>query len=215
MNSALAFDAKEFEEKLAEYKSTEIGADMTKGKFGSKSQFIPPYETIEPMKEMAEWCEEDYFSELSSKMQFYINLSMKSDVLNIAPPSIIGSNGNLNAFIERSGGSDAIYPYIQGDAAYLIKPSSFSVPVIKKLSKDIVDGPSGKKVLKIVKNYAETATKPEVQALFLCVQTDIVVGMMGGNVRSRDIFKNTANIVKQNTKLSINKTLNNAVLGSQ
>jgi len=174
-----------------EFKETEIGRDLSNGKF------VPPYDSSSPLIEYAAWCRSVLWPTTTKKQQFSRNQYLKEEVFNIADSKVVGVVGLLNGLIEASGGADTIYPYVHGDAAYLMKPSRMAIPVLKSMYKKYRLSPSYKKSVAIIKNSNHSEAFEEANNL--CMSADLVVGMLGGTSESRAIYKEVSDSVNYNT----------------
>ncbi len=186
----------DFDREVASFKSTDIGKDISQGKF------VPFYESYEPLIEYTEWCNSVLWTQLSESERFIDITFTREDVLFSAAADYIGRNGIINGLVKKSGGVDAIYQYLDGDAAYLMKPSRLAIPVIKKMGENFSQNPSFKKAINNAKKEPKKSKSFEA-ANGLCFTADIVTGMLGGESRSKPIFNEIAILVKKNTLHSI------------
>lgn len=182
----------DLDRKVKEFKSTDIGRDIALGKF------VPFYESYDPLIEYTEWCNSVLWPKLSESEKFVDMTFTRQEVLFSADSESIGVIGVLNSLVKKSGGVDAIYQYLEGDAAYLMKPSRLAIPVIKHMGKKLSQNPSFKKAINIAKKEPKKSESFE-SANSLCSIADIVTGMLGGESRSKAIFKEMAILVQKNT----------------
>ncbi|MBB1475919.1 hypothetical protein [Shewanella sp. SG41-3] len=182
----------DFDKRVDEFKSTDIGKDIANNKF------VPPYSSFDPLLDFTEWCNSVLWVQKTTEEQFIDEAFLREDILALAPKEIIGFKGATNDFIEKSGGSDAIYQYAHGDAAYLMKPSRLAVPVIRHMLKENGESPSFKKVMALNQNKPKRS-KSFKDASDLCFTADVLTGVLGGESRSRAIIKDVSTLVRKNT----------------
>lgn len=182
----------DFDREVASFKSTDIGRDIALGKF------VPFYESYDPLIEYTEWCNSVLWPQLSESERFVDITFTREEVLFSADSKSIGRIGQLNDLVKKSGGVDALYQYLEGDAAYLMKPSRLAIPVIKQMGRKLSQNPSFEKAIDIAGKEPKKSESFE-SANSLCFTADLVTGMLGGESRSKLIFKDIATLVKKNT----------------
>lgn len=185
----------DFDNKVSEFKSTEIGTDL------ANSKFVPPYSSLDPLLEYTAWCNSVLWAQLSVEERSVDLAFLREEVFALAPPEVVGARGIINRFVDRSGGVDAIYPFIHGDAAYLMKPSRLAIPVIKKMMSNYQKSPSFKKVMVLSKTMP-TKSESFNQADIICYKADMLTGILGGESRSRAVIREVAELVRRNTLAS-------------
>lgn len=182
----------DFDKKVSEFKSSEIGRDLASGKF------IPPYSSFEPLLDYTNWCNSVLWAQLSQEEIAVDNAFLREEIFVLAPKEMTNAIGVTNALVEKSGGVDVIYPYLHGDAAYLMKPSRLAIPVIKKMRDEYTESPSFKKIMLL------NSSKPKKSESFkeadqLCYKADVLTGILGGESRSRPIIADVSALVRKNT----------------
>ncbi|WP_299006306.1 hypothetical protein [uncultured Shewanella sp.] len=186
----------DYNNKVAEFIATDIGTDIKSGKF------VPPYESYEPLKEYTNWCNSVLWPQLSEYQISIDKTFTREEILYSASSEVIGRIGIFNAFIDKSGGAEALYPYVDGNAAYMMKPSKLAIPVIKELGRNLSRSPSFKKSIELAKEEPKQSDSFYL-AHNLCLTADLVTGMLGGESRSKLIFEEVATLVQKNTLHSI------------
>ncbi|MDI5836025.1 hypothetical protein [Shewanella xiamenensis] len=182
----------DFDKKVSEFKSTEIGKDL------SNHKFIPPYSSFEPLLDYTSWCNSVLWAQLSQEEIAVDNAFLREEIFALAPKEIVRAISMINGLVENSGGVDVIYPYLHGDAAYLMKPSSLAIPVIKSMSNDYTESPSFKKIMRL-KNSRPKRSESFQKADSLCSDADMLTGILGGESRSRPIIADVSALVRKNT----------------
>lgn len=185
----------DFNNEVSEFKSTEIGADI------ANSRFIPPYNNFDPLLEYTQWCNSVLWAQQSAEETSIDLAFLREEVFVMTPPEIIGAKGLVNEFVERSGGVDSLYPYIHGDAAYLMKPSRLAMPIIKKMLNSYQKSASFKKAIELSKKIPKRS-KSFTDANTLCFKADMLTGILGGESRSRNVISEVSELVRKNTLAS-------------
>ncbi|WP_249195724.1 hypothetical protein ACMYQ1_01905 [Shewanella oncorhynchi] len=185
----------DFDTKVSEFKATELGADI------ANSRFIPPYNSFDPLIEYTKWCNSVLWAQQSAEENSIDLAFLREEVFVMTPPEIIGAKGLVNEFVERSGGVDSLYPYIHGDAAYLMKPSRLAIPVIKNMLDNYQKSASFQKMIELSKKIPKKS-KSFTNADNLCFKADMLTGILGGESRSRSVISEVSELVRKNTLAS-------------
>lgn len=185
----------DFNNKVSEFKSTEIGSDIANYKF------IPPYKSLEPLLEYTEWCNTVLWAQQSVEENSIELAFLREEVFAIAPSEVTGVKSITNRIIEGAGGVDSIYQYIHGDAAYLMKPSRLAMPIIKNMIGSYQRSASYEKVIELNKKVPKRS-KSFSDADELCFKADMLTGILGGESRSRNVISEVSELVRKNTLAS-------------
>lgn len=138
------------------------------------------------------------WAQLSQEEIAVDNAFVREEIFALAPKEIVRAISTINALVEHSGGVDAIYPYLHGDAAYLMKPSRLAIPVIKSMSNDYTESPSFKKIIALRSRLPKRSESFQ-KADSLCGAADMLTGILGGESRSRPIIADVSALVRKNT----------------
>ncbi|ABX49350.1 hypothetical protein Sbal625DRAFT_3961 [Shewanella baltica OS625] len=185
----------DFDDKVNEFKLTEVGADLV------NKRFVPPYSSLDPLLEYTAWCNSVLWAQLSIEENSVELAFLREDIFALASPEVVGFFGVFNELVVRSGGVDAIYPYIHGDAAYLMKPSRLAMPIIKKMLNSYQRSASFKKAIELSKKRPKRS-KSFTDADTLCFKADMLTGILGGESRSRNVISEVSELVRKNTLAS-------------
>jgi hypothetical protein len=185
----------DFDNKVSEFRTTEIGADIANNKF------IPPYSSFEPLIEYTEWCNSVLWPLLSVEESSIDMAFLREEVFALAPVEVLRVKGLTIGLIDSGGGIDMIYPYLHGDAAYIMKPTPLARPVIKSMYDKYRNSTSFNKVM-LLNSKQEKRTESFANADSLCFKADILTGILGGESRSREVIHEVSELVRKNTLAS-------------
>lgn len=182
----------DFDKKVSDFNSTEIGRDL------ANSKFIPPYNSFESLLDFTDWCNSVLWAQRSTEEVAIDDAFLREEILVLAPKEVTNAIGVINDLVEKSGGVDSIYPYLHGDAAYLMKPSRLAIPAIKEMHRNYTESPSFKKVMSLNRSIPKRSASFQ-KADQLCFKVDVLTGVLGGESRSRKIIADVSGLVRKNT----------------